>query len=54
MQQYALYEKFKALGKEARLDISWFEDEAQQKNALAKRALELRLFDGLSFEKASE
>ena len=30
LQQYALYEKFRSLGKEAKLDISWFEDEKQQ------------------------
>lgn len=50
MQQYALYEKFKALGKEARLDISWFENASLQENVLARRSLELRLFDGLGFE----
>ena len=53
MQQYALYEKFRAIGKEARLDLSWFEDAALQANVLAKRGLELLLFDGLTFEKAS-
>ena len=50
MQQYALYEKFKSLGKEVKLDISWFEDEEQQKQVLAPRKLELRMFDGLQFE----
>ena len=53
MQQYALYEKFRFLGKEARLDISWFEDAAQQENVLAKRELELRQFEDLRFETAS-
>ena len=53
MQQYALYEKFRALGKEAKLDISWFEDAAQQEKVLAKRSLELRQFDNLQFETAS-
>ena len=53
MQQYALYEKFRSLGKEAKLDISWFEDAKQQERVLARRSLELLLFDGLTFEKAS-
>ena len=53
LQQYALYEKFRSLGKEAKLDISWFEDEKQQEKVLARRSLELLLFDGLTFEKAS-
>ena len=53
LQQYALYEKFRSLGKEAKLDISWFEDEKQQEKVLARRSLELLLFDGLAFEKAS-
>lgn len=50
MQQYALYEKMKTLGKDVRLDISWFEDEEQQRKALAPRKLELRMFDQLPFE----
>ena len=54
MQQYALYEKFRALGKETKLDISWFEDAAQQEKVLAKRSLELRQFDNLQFETASQ
>lgn len=50
MQQYALYEKFKSMGRDARLDISWFEDAAQQENVLARRKLELRMFENLEFE----
>ena len=50
MQQYALYEKFRVLGRETKLDISWFEDEKQQEKVLAKRSLELRQFEGLQFE----
>ncbi len=50
MQQYALYEKYRSLGREARLDISWFEDSAQQEKVLARRGLELRLFDHLEFQ----
>ena len=52
LQQYALYEKFRSLGKEAKLDISWFEDAAQQE-VLAKRSLELLQFENLQFETAS-
>ena len=52
MQQYALYEKFRVLGRETKLDISWFEDEKQQEKVLAKRSLELRQFESLRFETA--
>ena len=53
MQQYALYEKFRAIGRQAKLDISWFEDAAQQEKVLARRDLELRQFESLQFETAS-
>ena len=53
MQQYALYEKFRSLGKETKLDVSWFEDARQQEKVLAKRSLELLQFENLHFEKAS-
>lgn len=49
LQQYALYRKFVRLGKEARLDISWFEEE-NQKDMSAKRELELNYFDRLVYE----
>lgn len=52
MQQYALYEKFRVLGRETKLDISWFEDARQQEKVLAKRSLELRQFESLRFETA--
>ena len=29
MQQYALYRKFETLGKEVRLDTSWFDEKMQ-------------------------
>lgn len=48
LQQYALYRKFLSLGRDARLDVSWFEAENQGK-MLARRELELQLFDGLSY-----
>ena len=46
LQQYALYRKFVRMGKEARLDLSWFSDE-NQKEVLKKRELELAYFDRL-------
>ncbi len=54
LQQYALYEKFKSLGKEAKLDVSWFRDAAQQEKVLARRELELERFCGLRFESCTE
>lgn len=54
MQQYALYEKFKSLGKDVRLDVSWFEDEVQQRQALAPRKLELKMFEQLPFQCCTE
>ena len=52
LQQYALYRKFVRMGKEARLDLSWF-DEVKQNNGEAKvtsRNLELTCFDRLVYE----
>lgn len=50
LQQYALYRKMKYLGKEAKLDISWFTDEKRQKNVAAGRKLELNFFENLPME----
>lgn len=50
LQQYALYQKMKHLGKEVKLDISWFEDEKKQTEVLASRKLELRYFENLPME----
>lgn len=52
LQQYALYRKFVSLGKEARLDLSWFSDDRQE-GVLQKRGLELNLFDRLLYEACS-
>lgn len=54
LQQYALYRKFVRMGKEARLDISWFTDIKKQQNGPAERELELRYFDRLAFETCTE
>lgn len=42
LQQYALYRKLEATGKDARLDISWFRNEAFRAGMAAKRDLELQ------------
>lgn len=49
LQQYALYQKFISLGKEARLDISWFTDSRKQEKVLASRALELDELEGVEY-----
>lgn len=49
LQQYALYRKFVRMGKEARVDISWFSTKRQEKMP-AKRRLELAYFDRLVYE----
>ena len=52
LQQYSLYRKFVRMGKEARLDLSWF-DVVKQNNGEAKvtsRNLELTCFDRLVYE----
>lgn len=53
MQQYALYRKYESMGVEARLDLSWF-DEAAQENMLAKRRLELNYFVDLPMKAATK
>lgn len=50
LQQYALYQKFLALGIDARLDISWFTQSDRQENVLAKRELELDYFENLEYK----
>lgn len=52
LQQYALYRKFVRLGKEARLDLSWFEQiaEGSREKETTKRKLELTSFDRLVYE----
>ena len=59
LQQYALYRKLVRIGKEVRLDISWFDQIQKQRKegiktddipAVTERNLELRYFDRLIFE----
>ncbi len=53
LQQYALYRKFVSMGKEARLDLSWFAPENQSKERFAQRELELAWFDRLVYEECT-
>lgn len=52
LQQYALYRKFISLGKEAKLDISWFDGSGKKgrEKAVTKRTLELDYFEGLDYD----
>lgn len=64
LQQYALYRKLVRMGKEVRLDVSWFEEVEREQNrkaleasktpAVTARQLELLNFNGLTFETCSE
>lgn len=54
MQQYALYRKLLSLGKDAKVDISWFREEDRQKNVYAKRDLELDYFKNVEYEACTE
>ena len=52
MQQYAVYTKLKKMGRDVKLDLSWF-DPAIQKNMLAPREFELSLFRDLPYEECN-
>lgn len=64
LQQYALYRKLVRMGKEVRLDLSWFDkvqlaetDKTKGKAetpVVTKRKLELRYFDRLVFEACND
>ena len=58
LQQYALYQKFKSLGAEAKLDLSWFErfKTTERKNGIVAttRQCELDFFDHLPYESCTE
>ena len=53
MQQYSVYTKLKLLGKDVKLDLSWF-DPAVQKNMLAPREFELTTFPGADYEECTK
>ncbi len=54
LQQYALYRKLEQIGKDVRLDISWFRNEALQSAMAAGRELELDYLKPLPYRVASE
>ena len=56
LQQYALYRKFVRMGKEARLDLSWFDEVKgnDEETKVTSRNLELAYFDRLVYETCTE
>ncbi len=54
LQQYALYRKLEHIGKDVRLDTSWFRNEAFQATMAAERELELDYLNPLPYRVASE
>ena len=54
LQQYALYRKLEHLGKDVRLDISWFRNESLQAKMSKERALELDYLNPLPYRVASD
>lgn len=52
LQQYALYKKLESMGRDVRLDISWFQNPQMHSDILAKRDLELDYFEGISYRAA--
>ena len=49
LQQYALYKKLESIGKDVRMDISWFRNADTQAKMLKPRDLELDYFKGISY-----
>ena len=54
LQQYALYRKLESLGKDVRMDISWFRNADTQAKMLKPRDLELDYFEGISYRVAAQ
>ena len=54
LQQYAFYRKLESLGRDVRLDVSWFERPGEQEAVLAKRTMELNCFEGVRYRPASD
>lgn len=52
LQQYALYKKLESIGKDVRMDISWFRNADTQAKMLKPRDLELDYFTGISYRTA--
>lgn len=53
LQQYALYRKLEHIGKDVRLDISWFDNQSVQAHMAKGRELELDYLDPLPYKSAS-
>ena len=53
MQQYTVYSKLRKMGKDVKLDLSWF-DPAIQKNMLAPREFELPIFKGVTYDECTK
>jgi hypothetical protein len=53
MQQYSLYRKLLHLGRDVKLDLSWFSPDVQAK-MLAPREFELPLFNNLPYEECTD
>ena len=51
LQQYAMYDKLRSMGKEVKIDISWFQKTAEK---VLKRDLEIDYFPGISYEACTE
>ena len=52
LQQYALYKKLESIGRDVRIDISWFRNADTQSKVLEKRDLELDYLEGVSYRTA--
>ena len=52
LQQYALYRKMESLGKEARLDVTWFRNTKVQASVAASRSLEMDRLEGIRYQAA--
>lgn len=53
LQQFALYKKLESLGRNVRLDTSWFQRAEGQPGVLAERELELDYFEDLAYQAAT-
>ena len=53
LQQYALYKKLESIGKDVRMDISWFTNADTQARMLKPRDLELDYFEGVAYRAAT-
>lgn len=53
LQQYALYRKLESMGKEVRLDVTWFQDEKVQASVAAGRSLEMDRLEGIQYRAAT-